>query len=78
MSETTVRVDVEGGIATVTIDRPKSLNALNTQTLEALCIQRGRFPHWNRLPCQERFVNAHIQGTPQNRIGWYPIAFRDE
>jgi enoyl-CoA hydratase len=36
MSEFFVRVEVDGPFATVTIDRPKSLNALNTRTLEEL------------------------------------------
>jgi enoyl-CoA hydratase len=36
MSESFVQVEVDGPVATVTIDRPKSLNALNTRTLEEL------------------------------------------
>ena len=36
MAELNVRVEVEGPFATVTVDRPKSLNALDTRTLEEL------------------------------------------
>jgi enoyl-CoA hydratase len=36
MSESFVRLEVEGPFATITIDRPNSLNALNTRTLEEL------------------------------------------
>ena len=34
MSEETVRLSFEGATATLTVDRPKALNALNTATLE--------------------------------------------
>jgi enoyl-CoA hydratase len=36
MAEVNVRVEVEGPFATVTVDRPKLLNALDTRTLEEL------------------------------------------
>ncbi|MGO8969973.1 MAG: enoyl-CoA hydratase-related protein [Myxococcaceae bacterium] len=36
MNEETVRLTFEGTTATVTVDRPKALNALNTSTLEQL------------------------------------------
>jgi enoyl-CoA hydratase len=36
MAEVNVRVEVEGPFATVTVDRPKSLNALDTRTLQEL------------------------------------------
>jgi enoyl-CoA hydratase len=36
MGELNVRVEVEGPFATVTVDRPKSLNALDTRTLQEL------------------------------------------
>jgi enoyl-CoA hydratase len=36
MSEQTVRLSIEGYTATITVDRPKALNALNTATLEQL------------------------------------------
>jgi len=36
MAEINVRVEVEGPFATVTVDRPKSLNALDTRTLQEL------------------------------------------
>jgi enoyl-CoA hydratase len=36
MQEQAVLVDVQGGVARVTINRPKALNALNTATLRAL------------------------------------------
>ena len=36
MAEVNVRLEVEGPFATVTVDRPKSLNALDTRTLQEL------------------------------------------
>ena len=36
MAEANVRMEVEGPLATVTVDRPKSLNALDTRTLQEL------------------------------------------
>ena len=36
MAEVNVRVEVQGPFATVTVDRPKSLNALDTRTLQEL------------------------------------------
>ncbi len=36
MAEVNVRVEIEGLFATVTVDRPKSLNALDTRTLQEL------------------------------------------
>lgn len=36
MAEMNVRLEVEGPFATVTVDRPKSLNALDTRTLQEL------------------------------------------
>jgi len=36
MAEVNVRVELEGPFATVTVDRPKSLNALDTRTLQDL------------------------------------------
>ena len=36
MAEVNVRLDVDGPFATVTVDRPKSLNALDTRTLQEL------------------------------------------
>ncbi len=36
MAESNVRVELDGPFATVTVDRPKSLNALDTRTLEEL------------------------------------------
>jgi enoyl-CoA hydratase len=36
MSDERVRVEVEDGVATITIDRPKALNALDAQTLDEL------------------------------------------
>jgi len=36
MTEVNVRVEVEGPFATVTVDRPRSLNALDTRTLQEL------------------------------------------
>ncbi len=36
MAEVNVRVEVEGPFATVTVDRPKSLNALDSRTLQEL------------------------------------------
>jgi len=36
MAELNVRVEVDGPFATVTVDRPKSLNALDTRTLQEL------------------------------------------
>jgi len=36
MPEVNVRLEVEGPFATVTVDRPKSLNALDTRTLQEL------------------------------------------
>jgi enoyl-CoA hydratase len=36
MGDVNVRVEVEGPFATVTVDRPKSLNALDTRTLQEL------------------------------------------
>ena len=36
MAEVNVRVEVEGPFATVTVDRPKALNALDTRTLQEL------------------------------------------
>ena len=36
MADVNVRVEVDGAFATVTIDRPKSLNALDTRTLQEL------------------------------------------
>jgi len=36
MSESNVRVEHDGPFTTVTVDRPKALNALNTRTLEEL------------------------------------------
>ena len=36
MAEVNVRVELEGPFATVTVDRPKSLNALDTRTLQEL------------------------------------------
>ena len=36
MDEQTIRLTVEGTTATITVDRPKALNALNTSTLEQL------------------------------------------
>jgi enoyl-CoA hydratase len=36
MAEVNVRVELDGPFATVTVDRPKSLNALDTRTLEEL------------------------------------------
>ncbi len=36
MTEQTIRLAVEGTTATITVDRPKALNALNTATLEQL------------------------------------------
>src|SRR5215813_744434 len=36
MAEVNVRVEVEGPLATLTVDRPKSLNALDTRTLQEL------------------------------------------
>jgi len=36
MAELNVRVEVEGPFATVTVDRPRSLNALDTRTLQEL------------------------------------------
>jgi enoyl-CoA hydratase len=36
MADVNVRVEVDGAFATVTVDRPKSLNALDTRTLQEL------------------------------------------
>ncbi|MGZ6141218.1 MAG: enoyl-CoA hydratase/isomerase family protein, partial [Myxococcaceae bacterium] len=36
MAEVNVRVELDGPFATVTVDRPKSLNALDSRTLEEL------------------------------------------
>jgi len=36
MAEVNVRVEVEGPFATVTVDRPRSMNALDTRTLQEL------------------------------------------
>ncbi len=36
MTEQTIRLTIEGTTATITVDRPKALNALNTATLEQL------------------------------------------
>jgi len=42
MSYETLRLDVESGIATITLDRPDAYNALNIGLVATCCMRRSR------------------------------------